>query len=110
MGVDLQAKARAVLSGIKTRVPTAVVAVVYDGRTANGVDDTLLHDGGADEYGERGPSSGTVRVDASELDEPPVGAEITVAGNLAIVQRVRRDPAGALLAIEYVREDPAEVQ
>ena len=103
--MSLQATARAAFLAIRTAHPSAVVAVVYAGRTASGISDTQTAEADFGVEGEKGLVTGLVRVDASELDEPPRGVTITVAGVNVFVTNVRKDPAGALLAISWQKQN-----
>uniref|UniRef100_A0A6M3LTB5 Tail protein n=1 Tax=viral metagenome TaxID=1070528 RepID=A0A6M3LTB5_9ZZZZ len=93
--------ARAAQATIMATHPEVVVAVVYDGATANGIHSNDVSFSGLGESGDRGKQSGVVRLDASKLARPPDGATIIVDGETATVTQTRLDPTGALLAIEY---------
>ena len=97
----IQTAARAQFSAKRTSIPESVVAVVVNGKTANGIKDSVRGVGSLDAMGERGVEAGTVSLNASEIDEPELGSSILVGGAKAIVQNVKTDPAGALLAVEY---------
>ena len=106
MSNELQSMARAALASIMAQFPECVVAVVYGGRTASMLCDTVRRESQLTERGEEGATTRTVRGSAADLDEPTQGARITVAGAGAIVTATRIDPAGAVLTIEYRLERP----
>ena len=103
----MQSTARAAFSAMKTAAPNAVVVVTYKGRTCNGLrgatnqGSTLTGDGNA------GETTGTVRVDASELDMPTRGETLIVGGKTVfILDGARTDAVGALLTIPYSETRP----
>lgn len=106
--MSLQSIARVAFSAIKTAIPESVVVVVCGTQTANGIRDTVRTDAGLTNMGEEGITGGTVRLDASEMDEPERGATITVAGENVFVLHTRKDSSEALLAIEFSRQRPVE--
>lgn len=107
--MSLQSVARSALAAIRSAVPDSVVTVIYGSHTAQGVRDTITGRAEADGYGEKGPTSSTVRVSMEDLVEIPANGEtIRVDGEDVIVLQTRLDPAGALCAIEYQDTHPVE--
>lgn len=92
---------RLAMTTIKAAFPAAEVAVVYAGRTAQGVRLRGLSEAAPTMMGEMGSEVGAVRVDVADMDEPALGATITVAGADATVTAVDPDPTGATMQISY---------
>jgi hypothetical protein len=104
--MDIQAQARAAFAIIKTMNPSCVVPVSYAGRTCNGILDTRTATASLGPFGEAGVDTGSVLVDASELDVPSKGATLTVNGKAVFCMVTAIDPAGALLEIQYQAQKP----
>ena len=101
--MSVQALARSAFATLKAQHPECVVAVVGSlGQTAQGFRHNHSSTSGLDMEGERGRRVATVHVDASEIEQPDDGCTIQVGGEKVTVMETRPDPAGALLAINYM--------
>ena len=101
--------ARTAFTAIKTIAASAVVPVVYKGRTCNGIRDTATQGTSLSMDGNKGETTGTVRVDASEIDMPAIGDTLTINGKECFAGDVKTDSCGALLTIVYTQTRPNEV-
>lgn len=100
--MTLQTMARTALAAIAAAVPESVVVVSNAlGESCNGIRDTMRHGSGQDDFGERGATGSTVRVDASLFTRPIEGNTITVDSQKVIVLSVHDDSSDALTVIEY---------
>lgn len=106
--MSLQSIARDAFTAIKAAAPESVVAVISGEQTANGIKDIIKTDADLLDAGERGMTTGIVRIDAGEITEPARGASITVAGDPVFVTQTRVDSCGAILVIEYSKQRPQE--
>jgi hypothetical protein len=104
--MDVQSPARAAFAIIKTMNPSCVVPVSYAGRTCNCFRNTSTATASLGPFGEAGVDTGSVLVDASELDVPSKGATLTVGGKAVFCMVTMLDPAGALLEIQYQAQKP----
>lgn len=87
-----------------------MVEVKSGTETANGVKDTATSAADLSALGEKGATTGIVRVSAGDLTEPERGATITIDGDPVFVMRAALDPAGALLEIEWSKQRPIELE
>ena len=104
--MSLQSIARAAFTAIKTIAASAVVPVAYKTKTCNGLMDTTTQGTALSMDGNKGETSATVRVDASELDTPAIGDTLTINGKECFAGDVRMDSCGAILTIMYTQTRP----
>jgi hypothetical protein len=86
---------------MKTIVPEAVVIVAYKGKSSSGIRGTTAQSSETGDGGDKGVISGSVKVDASELDIPERGDTVEVGGKTAFVSQVQFDAVQALMKIDY---------
>jgi len=102
----LQETVRTGLAQIAALAPSKVVTIVSNGQSTTGLRASQPYLMGLTEQGEQGTETSAVRVDASSLTQPAIGATIIVDGKKSTVTESRPDDLGALLFIAYTVQKP----
>ena len=102
----LQETVRTGLAQIAALAPSKVVTIVSNGQSTTGLRASQPYLMGLTEQGEQGTETSAVRVDASSLTAPAIGATIIVDGEKATVTESRPDDLGANIFIAYTIQKP----
>jgi hypothetical protein len=99
---------RTAFAATKAAIPSAVVSVVYGGRTASGLAQRSSNARDLTTAGNSGEFGGVVKVDTADMATPKSGETFKVAGQDCFVDDVQTDGAGILMTITYSRARPYE--
>jgi len=106
MTIDIKTLAQNALATIISRQSNAVVSVVANSNTVDGVQDTQSKDASLEDSGEMGVVTSTVRCNSDDIGRLTLGQTIAVGGVSVSVMSSKVDPAGAIVAIEYSQQRP----
>ena len=106
--MTLKESAQTAYAAIKTLQPDLVVTVIYNGQTCEGTRTPLVNGTDLSVSGEKGMTSGQVRVSAADLAKPDKGKTITVDGVDSFVTNVQTDGVEAFYMIDFTNQRPVE--
>jgi len=106
MTIDIKTLAQNALAIIISRQPNAVVVVVANSHTVNGIQDTQSKTASLEDSGEMGVATSIVRCNSDDVGTLTLGQTITVGGASVFVMDSKVDPAGAIVTIVYSTQRP----